>query len=504
MSKPSESYSQILKSSSIIGGAQGIQYVISLIRARIVADFLGPAGDGLLAMYQSTLQVLTNIALMGMGPSGVRQIADATAKSDPTRASRMAKIVGRVCWVTGVIGWALTVLMARPISEWTFGSSENAQSIAILGAALVLGSAAAGQMAILQGFRRLRDLALVNVFSGLVATLVCLPVYYYFGTQGIVPIFILTAALTWGFAAWGVRRMNLESVQMGWKEALADSKHLVGLGLAFMWSGVITSLGELTLKALVTRELGEVATGLYQAAWSISGMFALFIINAMGADFYPRLTATISDKKAASDLVNQQTEIGILMALPGLVASLAFAPGLMLVLKNRLYLPAADLLPWFIVGLLFRVISWPMGYVMLAQGASRWFVATETFFVALHVGMGFFAIEKIGLQGVSVAFAALYIIYTICMRALSRHLIGLEWSAGVWRLMFLAGLMVALGFGAERLESFWISSGAGVIVTGAASVFSLRGVAHRLGSDHRWIQLAMKLPGARLALRGIL
>lgn len=65
--------------------------------------------------------------------------------------------------------------------------------------------------------------------------------------------------------------------------------------------------------------------GIYQAAWALSGLFAGFVLGAMGTDFYPRLTALIRDREAAVRAVNEQTEIGILLAVPWLLATLAFA-----------------------------------------------------------------------------------------------------------------------------------------------------------------------------------
>ena len=45
-----------------------------------------------------------------------------------------------------------------------------------------------------------------------------------------------------------------------------------------------------TIRLIVLRNAGLEAAGLYQAAWVLGGLYVAFILQAMGADFYPRLT----------------------------------------------------------------------------------------------------------------------------------------------------------------------------------------------------------------------
>ena len=45
----------------------------------------------------------------------------------------------------------------------------------------------------------------------------------------------------------------------------------------------------------------------------------------MAADFYPRLTAAITRPEEANRLVNEQAHVGLLLAGPGVIATLAFA-----------------------------------------------------------------------------------------------------------------------------------------------------------------------------------
>ena len=60
----SSSYSQTLKSSSIVGGAQAVSLVLGMVRTKLVALLLGPTGVGLIGLYDSVISLtgtLTNL-----------------------------------------------------------------------------------------------------------------------------------------------------------------------------------------------------------------------------------------------------------------------------------------------------------------------------------------------------------------------------------------------------------------------------------------------------------
>ena len=61
------------------------------------------------------------------------------------------------------------------------------------------------------------------------------------------------------------------------------------------------------VRVIILRQVGFEATGLYQSAWTLGGLYVGFILQAMGADFYPRLTASITTMRGCNRLVNEQT-----------------------------------------------------------------------------------------------------------------------------------------------------------------------------------------------------
>jgi PST family polysaccharide transporter len=227
-------------------------------------------------------------------------------------------------------------------------------------------------------------------------------------------------------------------------------------------------------------------------------MFVGFVLGAMGADYFPRLTSAALDKPAMHRMVNEQTEIGLLLALPGLLATLALAPWILQMFYAREFLGAVGLLQWFVLGCLGRVISWPLGYVMLALGKGRWYLLTETSFNLVHAALIALGLHLYGLEGVAAAFPAMYTGYIVTTYLVSRHLIGFKWSAECTWLGLLALAALGAVFVAARMMPIWPATVFGLSLTLFATLLCLRRLARRVGPDHRIVRAIARMPGGKL------
>ena len=62
-----DSYSHILKYTGIFGGVQGLSILIGLVRNKFAAMLLGTAGMGLVALFNSTINMVVSAANFGSG-----------------------------------------------------------------------------------------------------------------------------------------------------------------------------------------------------------------------------------------------------------------------------------------------------------------------------------------------------------------------------------------------------------------------------------------------------
>lgn len=493
-SEEKNSYGQVLRSSSIIGGAQIINYLISMLKTKLVAVMLGPSGVGLVGLYVSATNFVGTFTGLGLANSGVREVAEAHGSGDDERISRTIHTLQRACLVTGIISWLVTALLAYPLSNWIFHSSEHILAIAILGSTLLLAAISRGQSALLQGTRRIGDLARLNVLGAIAGTILAIGLYAWLGKKGIVPVLITTAAVNLGFSWWFSRRIKTTQIAQSWTETFANSKRLVNVGLAFMYGALLSSFVDLAIRSLINNKLGLDFNGIYQSAWNISGMFASFILDAMGTDFYPRLTAVAHDNEQVNRLVNEQIEIGLLLALPGLLASVVFAPILMSLFYSVKFLQGAELLPWFVVGVLVQVIIFPIGMIMRAKGAVRWIYLGQTESNMIHLLLCTLLIPRYGLLGTCYAFISYIVIHGIVVSIIAARLSGFRWGRQEIKLITATLLFVFLACSLRGVPNKYFSLCLGSLLVATGCIFSFQGVVLRLDSKHRLVVMARKIP----------
>ena len=171
-----------------------------------------------------------------------------------------------------------------------------------------------------------------------------------------------------------------------------------------MVNGLLMAGVGYAIRALVLRTLGLQAVGLYQSAFAIGGVYVAFILQAMAADFYPRLTAVAADDGACCRLVNEQAAVTLLLTGPGIVATMTFAPLVLAVLYSRDFQGAAPVLRWICLGMTLRVISWPMAFVLPAKNCQAAFFLSELAWAVAHLGLAWVCVSVHPKRMVFVAF----------------------------------------------------------------------------------------------------
>jgi enterobacterial common antigen flippase len=472
------SYGQILKSSALVGGSSVVNIAIGIVRTKAMAMLLGPAGFGLFGLYGSIANLSQSIASMGVNSSGVRQIAEAVGSDDTERIAQTTTVLRRTSILLGVLGAGLLIVFSRQVSALTFGTNQHAGAVRLLSVAVFFQLVSAGQGALIQGMRRIADLAKMGVLGALFGALISIPTVYFLREKGVVPSLVGVGAMAIVTSWWYSRKIHIHTPSMSASRVGREAAALLKLGFAFMSSGLITMMVAYVIRITLLHKVGYAATGFYQSAWTLGGLYVAFILQAMAADFYPRLTASVNDNIACNRLVNEQAQIGLLLAGPGVIATLTFAPVVIALLYSSKFAPAVGILRWICLGATLQVITWPMGFIIMAKGRPGLLVFCELAWGIVSIGLAWICVTSFGLNGAGFAFFASYVFHGLIIYPIVRRLSGFRWSAENRQtgLLFLS-LIAAVFSGFFLLPLMWASV-IGIMAGIISGVYSVRALLH--------------------------
>lgn len=454
MDSKAETFRHTLRSSLVTGGASVATVLLGMARTKVLAMWVGVGGVGVFGALNSLVVLVGGIATTAITSTAVREIAESHQQNDMQRMSHLRRVVFWLALVLGIGGAAILAISAASVAYATFGTHRFAWDIRIIATAVFLSALGAGKMAVIQGLRKIAMLARVNVVGAGVGTVLTILAIWAYRERGIAISIVLVAAATAAAAWWYSDKVRVEAASQS-NEVCADVYRLLRLSAAFVVASVATAASAYVVRVLIISKLGIEAAGFYQAAWTVAGVYVGFVLAAMAADYYPRLAMIATDDLATDRAVNEQTEAALLMALPGVVATITLAPLIIRLLYSSSFLPATDILRWQALGVLGRVISWPISYVLLARGHAVRFVIAELIANILHACFAWVGIVAAGLIGAGMAFAGMYIVYTIVLIIFVRPICRLRWTAGCCRLVSIS---VILGIAVFLLTSIGASS----------------------------------------------
>jgi antigen flippase len=468
--------------------------LMSIARVKLAAVLIGAVGVGMMAGYNALLGAVVTLLGMGVQSSAVREIALAHGASDREGVAATVLATQRVCWLLAAFGLVITVLISEKLSEWAFGDPSHAKGVAVLSAVVLLQIVNNAYSATIQGVRRVGDLARANVMGAAGGTFASLYCFWVWGPDGVVWALLAAAIAQTLVTVLFARRVSLVEVSQTWRETMSLGWRLLRLGAPLMVSSFAATATTLAILSLITRELGVSSAGFYSAAFAISGIFVGFVLTSMGADFYPRLSSASQDNLQMGRMVNEQTEVGLLLTIPGLLACWVLAPWLVETFYAKTFLPATVLLQWFLLGCLGRVASWPMGFVLLALGRSKTFLLSEVTVHILHVVLVWWAVQSDSLSHTALAFCLTYVFYTLLMLWICRRLIGFNWSISVWRIVILSLMQFLLVSVILSVANAALGLIAALLVVILSALLSVKDLAKMLGGDHPYVHKLLRVP----------
>jgi len=446
LKQDNSSYNQIIKSTTIFGGSQVFVIIIGLIRIKIIALLLGTAGVGIIGIYQSITEMIRSGCMLGMDTAGVKEIAEANSSEDKNTFYKTVARFNKWFRLSALLSLLICIIFSYPLSLWAFDDGSHTVYIALLSLCAFFLVLATGKSTILQGMRKISEMAKSAIIASLIGLIITIPLYYFLRLDGIIPALIASGIIWWICAEYYYRKQQVKKVDISTKEVFGNGIQTFRLGIYIVVAGFIGTLSVFAVKAFISRNIDIDAAGLFQSSWVITTVYLGLILKAMGTDFFPRLSAIANEKDKVRTLVNEQSYIVLVVASPVIVGMLLFSGFALSLLYSSEFVYAEAVLRWQVLGTFLKVISWPIAFILLAKNKGFIFLLTEVIFYVAYLLSAYLLYSRYGLEASGIGYLVAYVVYVPVVAYTVYHISGFKWNRDVVMMILVNTVLISATF----------------------------------------------------------
>lgn len=468
----SETTSRVLKTLGIFGGVQVATILCSVVRTKLAALWIGPAGVGLLALYNSTIELLNQTSQLSMNQSAVRDLS--ATRDDAEAGPRIVGAFRTVLKAMGLIGFAVVLLASPLISLWVFGDTSHTIAFCLLAIIPMLSSIINTEATIMRGYDRLRPLAKTSLYSSVALVVTAVPLFYFFRLRAVVPVLILAYAFNALFAI-RFRQRDIVAAKETLAEAWKLSRPMLSLGTFFTLSTFVTLLASNIFVVYLNRSDGGDSVGIYQAGYTLLNTYVGLLLTAMSTEFYPRLSAMKSAMRMEVAM-NHEIKIILWILLPLLIVFICCSELCISILYSSKFSHAIPFIIFGAPGVVLRAVATCICFSILAKGSGKIYIFTETFSALMYLALYIPLYRHFGYTGLGIAYTLWYGAYLSAVYLIYRRRFGLKLRRGIPGLIFGAtATAIAAVAGYHTIGPVWTL----ILLLPATAVGTLRNLKYK-------------------------
>lgn len=473
-----------LRGTTLFGGVGILNILISVAKSKIVAVLLGPAGMGVLGLFNSVVDLINKSTNFSLRTSAVKDISTAYASHDNNIISKTYSVFRKLIILTGLLGLFVCIVFSPYLSITSFGNYSHTIPFMILALSFPIFQLSDGLNVLMQGTRHLRLLAKSNVIGNVLALLAVAPFYFVFGIEGIVYTivigYLVHFAVTWYYA----NKIEIEKFPIRIKQAFIEGREMLKMGFMISLQGIFVALSAYIIRAFISNTANIEEVGLYTAGFYIINTYTGLVFSGMATEYYPRLASMANDNVGIFKAVDSQSELSILLLSPLLSAFILFGNVAIILLYSKDFLGITMMINISMLGMFFKAPSWCLGYVYLGKGDSKAFFWNELLTICYSLALNILFYQLWGLTGMGVSFLLSFIIYWIQNVLVCYFRYGYKFNTNIIKILVPQLSLAILCFGCVFIENLWIKYIIGGSLLLLSIYFSYRVLRNNIDLSH--------------------
>ncbi len=409
----------LIKTSLLSLMSTSVKMLAGLVISKAVALVAGPAGLATVGQFQNFVQIMLTAAKGGLDTGVTKYTAE--FRDDEARCIQLLSTAARLCAATCMAVSLLLLFAAKSLSQYFLHTPDNAYIIRLFGVTICLFVLNSLLLAIVNGLQQTRTYILINIVQSILTLALTIGLIAWLGLPGALIALVTNQSFVLLALLWALRGHAL----IRWRNFhqafdRADALRLFKYSIMATVSAITSPLTAMLARDQVALVLGQDAAGNWQAMWYIASVYLTVVTTSLAVYYLPKLSATHDPQELRAEL-----KLGFKVILPIVMAS-ALAiyitrEWIVHILFTDAFSPMLRLFGWMLIGDIIKMASWLLSYLMLAKAMTRAFVTTELVFSASFVALAYMLIRLYGLEGMAYAYTLNYLLYLVCMIAITKR-----------------------------------------------------------------------------------
>lgn len=402
----------------LLGTSTAIRLAAALVAVKLIVLYTGADGLGQIGFLMNAIGVLATVAGAGILNGIIKRVAETQNCTTELRLVTGTSVT--ICIVWSVLVGAVLFTLADQFSYQLFQKSTYADVFRWLALAQFFMTCATLFGGYMSGQGKTAEYAVLYGVGSLIGMIgVALGVWQWGLVGAMLGLVWLNASpglvmFCWACFAWP--RTTLALLQPTWVKHEAAT--LFKFSLMLSVSALTLPVTQLYLQQLIYRHIGWDAVGYWQAAVRYTDTATQFLAVLLTNYYLPRL-AQAKQTAQLSSVIREAYVFAVPVLLLFAAFSILLSKPIILLLYSKELLPAQELFLWQVVGTVFKLLAYVIGYVAVARASVRLYIGAEIFQATTFCAIGTILVPQLGANGASVAFAMTYLIYFIvCIVAL--------------------------------------------------------------------------------------
>ena len=389
-----------------LSGASLVSMAAQLVRGKLAALFLGPAGVGIL----NQLSLLWNLFQIGgsLGAANgiIQHGAEALAGEGEPAMRQLVSTSTLLLGLFSVVLAALGIAFAPRLSALLLhDNGAHGSLVALILVSVPLGVTAQLYRSLLSAAREVRALVKVQIVADTGAAILFAALIVPLGISGAIlgfmatHLFTLILAMRAASRRFGIGLLLPRPSSFRWSVVRSN----LGFGASGLVMIALSNLSVLLVSTLVIGRLGLDANGWFGNGWRIASVYLGAVTAATLSYYLPTLTRCADDRAMALE-VNATLRFYMLLLPPLMAVIMAGGPVIVWLILSDRFAPVAGLLLLFVPAELFRVLAETLSVPFLARRRMLPFTLLFGLQAALFVAAAALLLPRFGLAGAAAGY----------------------------------------------------------------------------------------------------